>query len=936
MTSKTTRRGFLRGSALLTAGAAAACSKATVPEGEAVRAPGSAGATEAAAETIGVDLEVNGAAKKIQASGDRLALDVIRDELDLKGAKRSCGHGACGACAIDVDGRPVASCLMPAIHLHGRTVTTVEGLAEGDALHPVQRAFIGEDALQCGFCTPGFVVEAAAFYRTWRAENGRAEPSRAQISEALSGHLCRCGAYAAIYRAVAAACRGDYDAPTSGAGPRYDAREKVTGAARYTVDVALPGMAHAKILRSPIAAGTIRAIDTAPARRVPGVLAIVELIDASKAVRFVGQEILAIAAETEEAASRACAAVLIDWDERPAVLSLEAALEEGAPVVFPRGKKNNPANHSEGPAAPARWDGNVRGPLKLFSHRRALARHTTREGHHVAAVDGRFRTQTQVHTCLEPHAIVASWRTKTRLDVWMSTQAVRHMGEDIAHRFGLEVKDVEVRADYIGGGFGSKATLRPETVAAVELARASGRPVRLALDRREEMTVAGVRPQVRTDVTAAISDVDDLALKVRAYADGGAAIGSATTPLMRLMYPQSRLDLHDYDVTTNTPPGCPFRGPGGPSAFFALESSIDALAHEAGLDPIAARRRWNRNPGRERVYDWADRLSAWRDRPPPQADRGRYRRGVGIAGAAWLYLTMPGSRVKLDADRGTITVTTASQDIGNGTRSILADVVSQGLGLDRARVDVDIGTSRAVHGPMSAGSRTACTVGPAAEDALAQLKEELVEVAATKLGMRRPWAVDAGVRDDSRLLTWAELLDVAPPISVIGKRRRDRGGFVSPPIQGIAIGRYLSAAAMVAEVEVDTLLGRVRVLNSHMGISVGRIYTPTLARSQVEGGVIQGISYALYEERRLDPRRGFLVTAGLEDYRIAGIADVGEIHVDFIPGGFDNVEGKGIGVGEICTLPPLAAIANAVWHATGWRPRQTPLRPDRVLEGLRS
>ncbi len=932
----TTRRGFLRGTALLTAGGAAASAacKTGASGAQGARAPGSATA-EAAVSGVVVRCEVNGEPRQIRAGGDRLALDVLRDELGLRGAKRSCGKGVCGACTIQLDGRPVASCLLPAVALHGRSLTTVEGLAAGaDGLHIMQRAFIGEDALQCGFCTPGFVVEAAAFFEHWRAEQGRVAPSREAIARALSGHLCRCGAYQAIYRAVEAACRGDYDRP-GGQSPRYEAADKVRGAAIYTVDVVLPEMAHARILRSPLASAEILDLDWSAALAMPGVLGVVPLVGSADQVRYVGQELLAIAAETEVQAERALAAVVIEWREKKPVLSLEEAMQEDAPIVYARGQsRRSPKNHSEGPTLPMTWRGNVRGPFKIASHHRMLARWTGKEGHHQAAVEGRYRTQTQVHTCLEPHACVARWTPSGQLQVWMSTQAVRHMGEDLARRFDLEVADVEVRADHIGGGFGSKATLRPEATAAVELARLLQRPVRLVLDRREEMTVAGLRPQVRTDLVAAISRRGDLAIKARAYADGGAAIGSATTPLMRIMYPQARLDLQDFDVTTHTPPGCPFRGPGGPSAFFALESSIDALAHEVGEDPIALRRRWNQNDARDRVYRWADDLSDWTGRPKPQADRGRYRRGLGIAAAAWPYLTMPGSRIRLDAGPEGIVVSSATQDIGTGTRTLLADLVADGLGIDRARVRVDIGSSRAVHGPMSAGSRTACTVGPAALDALRQLKEELLEVAQGKLRMRRAWVIDGGIRDSQRFVPWAELLRQTPVITVIGKRRRDRGGFVTPPLGGVSIGRYLSAAAQVSRVEVDTLLGRVRVIETWVGVSVGRIYNPVLARNQVEGGVLQGTSYGLYEERRLDPRRGFSLSVGLEDYRIAGISDSAPVHVDLLPGGFDNVEGGGVGLSELCTLPSLAAIANAVWHATGWRPREMPLRPDRVLEGL--
>ncbi len=935
----TTRRGFLRGTALVTASTAAAACGPNTLRGETTKTPGSpsgegSSAAAGALEQVPISLTVNGKPASVTVDGDRAALDVLRDDLELTGCKRSCGHGACGACTVTVDGQPVVTCLLPATSLHGRQVGTVEGLAGPAGLHPIQRAFIGEDALQCGFCTPGFVVEAAAFHDRWRAEQGAQAPPREVIAAALSGHLCRCGAYESIYRAVAAACAGRYDSgePT---GPRYDAREKVTGAARYTVDVRLPNMAHGRILRSPHASATARSIDWSKALALPGVLGVIELLDDSRVVRFVGQEVAAVAAVDESTAQAALAAIEVDWEVRAAVFDIDSSLAEGAPLVYAtRRAKKSPANSGEGPMLPARWRGNLRGPLKLFSRRRGAAKRDADPALDTVLAS-RFETHTQAHTCLEPHACVADFRDGA-LKVWLSTQAVRHVAEDLAERFELAPRDVEVVAEYIGGGFGSKATLKTEAIAAVELSRRVGRPVRVALDRREELTVGGLRPSVRTELSLGVGRGGRLAVKARSYGDSGAAVGSATTVMMRIMYPQAELDLEDYDVLTNKPPGCPFRGPGGPPAYFALEQSVDELAHRLGEDPIALRQRWNENPARARTYEWALGHPAWRDRPPPQPDRGRYRRGVGVAAASWFYLTMPSSRVQLDAGRDGVVVSTACQDMGNGSRTVLAAVVSEALKIPRARVDVRIGTSRAVSGPMSGGSRTACTIGPAALDAVGKLKEELIEVARTRFGM--PGGArsrgDEGVRQGGRMLTWAELLERAPAITVVGKRGRDKGGFFLPPIQGVAPGKYLSGAVQITEIEVDTLLGRVRPVNTWMALSVGRIYNPVLARSQVEGGIIQGASYALYEERRVDPRHGYLLTGGLEDYRVAGISDVGEIHVDFLPGGFENARGRGVGIGELCTLPALASISNAVWHATGWRPRALPLSPDRVLRGL--
>ncbi|MCA9716009.1 MAG: molybdopterin-dependent oxidoreductase [Myxococcales bacterium] len=936
MTSeKTTRRGFLQRTAIVTAGGAVAACGHSEPRREEALHPDSVDTPGAEAQgVVQLSTTVNGQPSAHAVDGDLSALDLLRDELELTGCKRSCGHGACGACTVTVDGRPVASCLLPATALHNRQVMTVEGIAKDGALHPIQRAFIGEDAMQCGFCTPGFVVEAVAFHDRWRQERGRQAPTREDIAAALSGHLCRCGAYESIYRAVAAACAGKYDVgePT---GPRYDAREKVTGAARYTVDIKRPNMAHARFLRSPYASARVRRIDWTRALELPGVLGVIEVLDASRKVRFVGQEVAAVAATSERAAEAALAAIEVDWEPLPPVIELDAALAEGAPLVYTRKQSKKTANNSsEGPLLPTRWRGNLRGPLRLLSRKRGAADRDTRPADDV--VSGRYETHTQAHTCLEPHGCVAEWK-HGQLWVWISTQAVRHIAEDLAEHFGLPREKVEVHADYIGGGFGSKATLKAEAIAAVQLADLVKRPVRLILDRREELTVGGLRPAVRTDISAGLGKKGGLALKVSAYGDGGAAVGSTTTIFARIMYPQAELDLEDYDVLTNKPPGCPFRGPGGPPAYFAIEQSVDELAHKLGEDPIALRQRWNKNDARARVYDWAAALPAWRERPPPQPDRGRYRRGVGAAASSWFYFAMPSSRVQIFAGRDGVIVSTACQDMGNGTRTVLASVVSEALGLARNQIDVRIGSSRAVPGPMSGGSRTTCTIGPAAADAVEQLKHELVDVARMRMGMPGGAMTrdGTGVSQGGRTLSWAEILPHSPEISVIGKRGRDKGGFFLPPIEGIAPGKYLSGAVQVTEIEVDTRLGRVRPINTWIALSVGRIYNPILARSQVEGGVIQGASYALYEERRVDPRHGYLLTGGLEDYRIAGISDVGDIHVEFMPGGFENARGRGVGLGELCTLPALASISNAVWHATGWRPRALPLTPDRVLSGLR-
>jgi xanthine dehydrogenase YagR molybdenum-binding subunit len=930
----TTRRGFLKSTVIGTAAATSACAQpqrnsdtGKYPDDPEWR-PSDA--------LVELRTTVNGEARTLTVGADESTLQVVRERLGLTGGKLGCGHGACGACTMKLDGTPVVTCLLPAVKLEGRRLETIEAIG-ATQLHAVQRAFMAEDALQCGYCTPGFIVEASAFVERHRAEHGNRTPAREEIAAALSGHLCRCGAQAAIYRAVTGACEGKFDsAPDHG--PRVDALAKVTGAARYTVDLKPEGTLIAKVLRSPHAHARVRSIDWSDALAAAGVHAAIELTKPGAKLRFVGQEIVAIAAIDEATAAAAITKVRVEYEMLTPVIGMDAARADGAPDIYDSKKTRKKApNANEAPLLPETWKGNVRGPFELLSHhggraRRRIEASATASGKSFA---GEFETQCQVHTALEPSAAIAEW-TNGKLRLHATTQAVRHVAEDLAERFELRQEDVEVRAEYVGGGFGAKAVTKTEMVIAVELARVCGRPVKYVNDRREELTVGGSRPGMRARIEIAIDDDEQPAIQIDAYADSGVAVGATAALMPRLHYPQADLALSDYDVITNVAPGCPFRGPGGPPAYFVLEQAVDQLAHDTHQDPLELRQSWNHNPSRKLAYEWAAALPLWRDRPPPHRDTGRFRRGIGLASATWFYLTEPSTRVQIDAGPEGLLVSTAVQDIGNGSRTVLADVVAEVFGIDAHEVRIQIGSSVGVHGPMSGGSRTANSLAPAAIDAAMQLRDELLERATSKLKLVDASAVAGGVQHRDGKLGWAEILALGPTISATGKRGRDPGGFFLPPIQNTAFGRYLTAATKVCEVEVDTRLGRVRVLQSHVALNVGRIYSPALARSQVEGGLIQGIGYALYEERRLDPRHGTVLTGNLEDYRLCGIGDIGEIHVEFLPGGFENAKGNGVGLGELCTLPVAATIANAVYDATGWRPTNLPLRPDRVLAGVRS
>ncbi|MFJ4777614.1 molybdopterin-dependent oxidoreductase [Streptomyces sp. NPDC088762] len=853
-----------------------------------------------------MEFEVNGALRTVDVDEDPAAVEVVRDGLGLTGTKLVCGSGVCGACTIQVDGEPRVSCLTPAVLLAGRRVTTVEGLAG----HPMARAFAGEDALQCGYCTPGFVVEAAAFFDRWRAAHGRIRPGRELIADALAGHLCRCGAYERIFSAVAAACAGDYDEPPTGtdapAVPRAEAPEKADGSARYTTDLRPEGLLEGVIIRSPHAHAHVRSLEAGDVPLVP-------LLPPDGVVRYVGQPVAAVAAPDRAAARAAAERVRVDYEVLPAALDVRRARAGEGPSVYEdkAARKRAPGSGETPQLLPARWRGNLRGPSAMSRRPATAVRRITeaRARNPERVVEGVFTTAGQTHTPLEPHACLAQWVDGT-LHLEVSTQSLKHVAELAAERYGVPADRVIAKAVHVGGGFGCKMGLTTDVVAAVELARLHGAPVRVVLDRDEELVDGGYRPATRIRLAMVADAAGELsALAMDADSDGGVAVGGSVAAQARFMYGKAPRRLRDFDTVTNRPPGAPFRGPGGPPLCWALEQAVDEMARRLGEDPIALRRRWDGNPKRHALYDRAAALPVWAG---PRGGTGRYRRGVGVAAANWLYFVDPVAEVELTVEDGVVVARSAVQDMGTGARTVLRRAVAEALGVPERLVLAEVGRSGTVHGPTSGGSRTTPSLAPAAADAAARLREAL-------------GGDDVAAR-----------LETADGVRVTGRRPRDRRGFAVPffTMGGVAIGRGFTGSVQVAEVEVDTRLGRIRPLSVWSGIAAGRIHEDRLARSQCEGAVVQGLGYALYEERRVDPVTGRVLTDNLEDYRLPGIGDTPEITVHFHQEGFEHVPGGGVGLGEIATLPTAACLANAVRDATGWRPYDLPIRPDRLLEGL--
>ena len=540
----------------------------------------------------------------------------------------------------------------------------------------------------------------------------------------------------------------------------------------------------------------------------------------------------------------------------------------------------------------------------------ATARAAGRRG----LVELEFHTAAQLHTAFEPHACVADWTDPQHLRVWLSTQGVDLMRHAIADHFDLDPAQVEVVAEHVGGGFGAKLSLTTEATSAIALSRLARRPVRLVLDRHEELTGTGNRPGSRSRVSMLVDDDTQAvkALVVDTDSHAGVAIGNSVAALVDAALrahaaPGPRRRRRDERAARSARSAGPAarRAPGR-SSRPSTRSRTASAATRSGCAPSGtatrSARRSTAGPVRSRRGS---------ERPATGSQSGRFRRGVGVAAGNWIYLVDPDCEVVVSVQAGHLVASTAAQDMGTGSRTVVARAVAGVFDVDPSAVEVRLGRSHGgtSHGPASGGSRTTVSLWSTAVEAATTLRGRV----GTDL---------AGAPDGA---------------SATAKRGGDRGLRAVPmTMNGIQIGRGFSAALHVTEVEVDTRTGKTRVLRVHGGIAVGRIHAPVLARSQCEGSIIQGIGLALYENQVLDPHTGLTLTANLEDYRIPQLGDTPEIDIHFHEEGWDRVPGGGVGLGEVATVSPAASVGNAIFNATGWRPLTLPVRPDRLLEGLRT
>jgi xanthine dehydrogenase YagR molybdenum-binding subunit len=670
---------------------------------------------------------------------------------------------------------------------------------------------------------------------------------------------------------------------------RYAAPVLVTGAAKFASDMQPVGWLYGMILRSPWPAARIRRIDLRPALSIPGIRAAVTANDPPFTVRYCGEELAAVAAMSKQACQDALRAITVDADPLPFVVKEEEALRDTAPRVF----ENQP---------------NAGAPREMQTGDVDAAFGTADK-----IVEGFFRTQVQLHQCLETHGTTIQVAPED-ITAWASTQGIFSVRDGLADYMGTPLDKVHVMSEFMGGGFGSKFGAGIEGGLTARLSKEAGNlPVRLMLTRFDESLAVGNRPSSFQKVRlGAKKDGTLVAYELEAFGTAGFGSGAATAGggggagfPAPYIYRVSNTRVRQTTVAINAGSARAMRAPGHPQASFGMESILDEMALVLGIDPVELRIKNDPSEIRRQQFQIAAERLDWKAKyHAPGSSEGSVKTGVGCAGATW----GGGGRaceaeVRINPD-GTVEVRCGTQDLGTGTKTLIAIVAAEIFGLDPGAITVKIGDTNFPPSGGSGGSTTAASVAPAVFDAC---KSALANLAS-----------ESGLSDPTGL-NWRAAtarLQVNPIVA----HGRWKEGLSDHGVGGV----------QMAEVDVDTETGVTRVRRIVCVQDCGLVVNRLACRSQINGGIMMGIGFALYEERILDHQTGVLLNPNFETYKLPGAADVPELDVILQ----DMPERGVIGIGEPVTIPTAAAIANAVSNAIGKRVTRLPITPSNVLELL--
>jgi xanthine dehydrogenase YagR molybdenum-binding subunit len=691
--------------------------------------------------------------------------------------------------------------------------------------------------------------------------------------------------------------------------PRIDGQAKASGRAKYPSDERPKGTLFGAMLYSPHAHAKITSIDVSKAEKMPGVKAVVVIAEAGKTVRYQGDDIAAVAAETEEQARDAIRAIAVEFEVLDHVVTEPDAMAQGAPEVA-RG-------------------GNVRAGRAQVNGNPDLAL-----GEAEVVIEGTYSVPVITHVCLEPHGLTAMWEGDDKIKAWASTQAVQATAGELAGRFEIPQANVTVLTEVMGGGFGSKFGADIWGTTAAELAKKTGRPVRMFLDRAQEHLAAGNRPSATGKVKlGAKKDGTVTAMVAETHGTGGIARG-AQFPLPYVYRVENVRRTHS-DVFLNAGNARAMRAPGHPEGCIIMEAALDDLADKLGMDPLELRQK-NLAEGDFRTPIYRDemeigaRLIGWREKWKPRGRNGDgpVKRGLGVALHQWGGGGAQDKQVTCTINPdGSVEVRSATQDIGTGARTVLAIIAAELLGLEVKDVTSNIGNSTFPPGQASGGSTTTPSMSPPTFNAVSQARDELFKKLAPQLGATpEDLSLAKGqvlVKGEAKM-AWKDACRKIGmmPISVTA-------GFV----EGLSSNGV--GGVQFAEVEVDVDTGVVRLKKIVAVQDSGLIVDMLTWKSQVYGGVIGGLNYGLFEERVMDPTTGIMLNPDMELYKLAGASDIPEIVVEAYH--TDEMKRRGvIGVGEPPTIGTAAAIGNAVSNAVGVSVKNWPMTPMNVLNALAS
>jgi xanthine dehydrogenase YagR molybdenum-binding subunit len=723
---------------------------------------------------------------------------------------------------------------------------------------------------------------------------------------------------------------------------RYDGPAKAMGKGKYTADVNLPGMLYATMVDATIPHGRILSIDTSAAEKLPGVRAVhviehvygvAELRDPKQetpsrypVVRYAGQPIAAVAAVSQQIANDAAELVKVQYETMPFVVDRSDARADDAPVVFPG--PADAAGSAGGGGGPkgVPQKGNVHGPQQ---HKTG----DTEKGFADAdvIVEGEYFTQVQTHSALETHGFVVDWKAD-EVTVYASTQGTSSVRSEFADVFKLPQSKVRVITEYMGGGFGAKFGAGNEGITAANLSRKANAPVKLMLDRRQEHMVSN-RPDSHQKLKiGAKHDGTLTAIELTSYGTAGVGTGAGTAGPATNMYKCPNVLTDEYDVFINAGPGAAFRAPGHPQGCFAFEQTIDDLAVKLNMDPLVLREKIDENPARKVERQVILERTNWRNRKPAGSDAGPIKRGMGIAQSVWYRFVSMNSSCEVRVSRdGSVELMSAVQDLGTGTKTMLAVIVAEEFGIPPSSVVIRIGDTRFPIGPDSGGSVTAGSITPAARNAAYQVKQKLFAAVAPQFGTTAENLTVQNGRvvfknDASKSFTLKQVAAKMPTNEISARATR---------VAEYSKERITYGGVDYVELAVDTETGRVHVEKVFGAHDCGRPINPTGVISQINGGILQGISYALFEQRIMDRNAGYMLNANLENYKILGAREVPEIDIVLVENYIAQSSTDAAGIGESAGIITLAAaIGNAFYNATGVRMRKIPMTPANVLTAL--